>query len=419
MRVLMVTPEQPSQRHLNGGATRQFQLARRLVELGHEVTVIAPFLAPMSESTSDLEAAGMRVVGHERSQSRLREIASAVIREPSLIVAPFRLSTNEHVSNVFWTQIRGLVQTELDQGGYDLVAIEHAVNWIGNIDTDLPVALTMHEVESPQYFAKAERIGGVKGFARKVNGRRIRASERRWVPKYDAVITMSEEESELLRTVVPDAPPTYAVGNGALPKAFQLPDVTPDGQRVLFTGTMAYTPNRISADWLAREVWPIVLKSNPDATLEIVGRGVSAETIALGDLEGVSVIADAPDIIPHLSAADVCAIPMLEGGGTRLKLADAMAAARGIVATTNGATGVNLTDGRELLIADSVEDFADAILALLRDRERRTGIGRAARKRASELLNWDTLGEDLALDYMAIAAVHARTSAVAAVPSSA
>jgi glycosyltransferase involved in cell wall biosynthesis len=84
-----------------------------------------------------------------------------------------------------------------------------------------------------------------------------------------------------------------------------------------------------------------------------------------------------------------------------------MAAARGIVATTNGATGVDLTDGRELLIADTPDEFADAILTLLIDPQRRAEMGQAARTRANELLNWDALGEELA-------AVYAQTALIAA-----
>lgn len=404
MRVLFLTPEQPSSGLVNGGATRQFHLIRRLVELGHEVTVVAPFVAPMDAAVRELEAAGARVRAVERPASKLSEMIGAVLRRPSLLLAPLRHSATGFVCDLFWTEIEPIVADELAGGDYDVVNVELAAAWIDRFETAVPVVLTMHEVESPQFFAKAERVGGIAGMLRRRNARRAQAEERRYIPQFDGVVTMSSEEGELLLEVTPDAPPIHPVGNGAQPELFDLSLPTPDSHRVLFTGTMAYTPNRVGAEWLAHEVWPRVREACPQATLEIVGRGAPDQILALGHLPGISVVSDAPEIAPHFAACDVCAIPMLEGGGTRLKVADAMAAGRGIVCTTNGATGIDVENGVELLIADDAEDFAAALLTLLLDPPRRDALGRAARADALETLNWDVLGETLAEAFAAVVA---------------
>jgi glycosyltransferase involved in cell wall biosynthesis len=97
---------------------------------------------------------------------------------------------------------------------------------------------------------------------------------------------------------------------------------------------------------------------------------------------------------PYLAEADICLLPMHEGGGTRLKLAEAMAAGRAIVSTTNGATGVDVTNGEELLIADEAKEFADAIVKLLGDRELRAQLGARGRAKSIAQYDWRSLGDD-------------------------
>jgi glycosyltransferase involved in cell wall biosynthesis len=390
-----LTPEPPAFKHLNGGSTRQFQLFRRLIELGHEITVVAPFDRSTAKGMDDLTDAGMRVVPCLRSGNRIMEIARAVFKNPGLLAGPFHASAKDFIAEIFWSGLEPLVKHELSSGNYDLVMVEQAQSWLKHLPRDVPVVLELYEVESPQYYAKGGRIGGFGGLLRRINGRRSRQSEQTWLPQFDTIVTMSDQETAALTQIVPELPPTYAVGNGANPEYFALRPAGGHGRRVVFTGTMAYTPNRTAAAWLARDVWPLVRRSATDAQLEIVGRAPSPATRALDQLDGVTVTADPPTMVPFFESAHVCVVPMLEGGGTRLKLADAMAAGRAIVTTTNGATGVNVSNGQEVVIADGPETFAGAIVELLRDRELRERLGAAARLRAHEELDWIALGDRL------------------------
>jgi glycosyltransferase involved in cell wall biosynthesis len=207
---------------------------------------------------------------------------------------------------------------------------------------------------------------------------------------------MSDAETTHLRELIPELPAAFAIGNGADVETFAMIERTPVAPNVFFTGTMSFPPNAVAAQWLAREVWPSVLEAQPNAQLLIVGRGPSAATRALGELPGVQMVADAPEILPWFERAAVFALPMLEGGGTRLKLAEAMAAGRPIVSTTNGATGVDVSDGVELLIADSPTEFAAAILHLLNDPELRKRMGEAGRAKACAKYDWQKLGDEFA-----------------------
>ncbi|MFT4049397.1 MAG: glycosyltransferase family 4 protein [Solirubrobacterales bacterium] len=400
MRVLLITPAAPSKAHVNGGATRMHRLYRRLLERGDEVTVAAVFTADEAGGVEALREEGFAVEPYVRPRGRGREILRALIRRPGLLRLAWRMPAKELISAVFWVDLAPLVHALLNDRAFDVVVIESsfAAWWRADFETDLPVVLVTHEVESVQQMAKATRVGGPAGLARYVNGARIRRSEARWTPEFDGVVVMSESERLILEQVVGKArlPQTFVVGNGADLSAMESVDSDPGAARVLFTGTMAYPPNAVGAQWLAREVWPSVLAARPDAVLEIVGAAPSRATLALGDLTGISVHADVPDMREWFSRASVCTLPMIEGGGTRLKLADAFAARRAVVSTTNGATGIDCSDGREVLIADSAEDFARAIVRLLDDSELRARLAGRGRTLAERLYDWDVLGDQLA-----------------------
>ncbi len=375
------------------------RLYRRLVELGDAVTVACVVTADETESIETMRKEGMAVRAHVRPRSRLRELLAAIIRRPSILRGLAFRSSKELISSVFWVDLAATVRDELASGDHDVVVIESsfAAFWRGQIETDLPVVLVTHEVESIQLMDKGARIGGIGGLGRYINGARVRRSEQRWTPRFDGVVVMSEEEQHQLEGIVGSAtmPRSYVVGNGADLDVMDAVGPDPDDQTVLFTGTMAYPPNAVGAQWLAREVWPLVLAESPDAQLAIVGASPSRATRALDALPGVSVHADVPDMRPWFSGASVCTLPMLEGGGTRLKLIDAFAARRAVVSTTNGATGIDCQAGHDLLIADTPEDFARDIVRLLADAELRARLARNGRALAERLYDWDSLGEKL------------------------
>lgn len=398
MRILVLTPDAPAPIHINGGATRQNRLYKRLIELGHSVTVVAVMPPHVDDFDQQLREEGFDLRPMYRSRSRLRETASALLRRPSLLLQIFTAPVEDLIGAVYWVDLRAIAEQALADGPYDVVCVEEmrAAQWIDGLEFDAPLVLTHHEVKSVQFLEKGARIGGLRGLLWRENARRTLRSERRWIPKFDTIVTMSDTETGNLREIVPELPATFAIGNGADIEAFAAIEREPAEPNVFFTGTMEFPPNAVAAQWLARKVWPAVLEAEPKAQLLIVGRRPSESTRALSDLPGVEMTADVPEILPWFERAAVFALPMLEGGGTRLKLAEAMAAGRPIVSTTNGASGVDVSDGVELLIADTPEEFAAEIVRLLRDPELRVRMGAAGRTKACAKYDWQKLGDEFA-----------------------
>ena len=151
--------------------------------------------------------------------------------------------------------------------------------------------------------------------------------------------------------------------------------------RMLLTGVFSYRPNIEAARELAELVLPAVRAQVPDASVELVGRHPTARVRALHDPErGVQVRGEVDDIRPHLLGAGVMVVPLRVGGGTRLKILEAMSAGLPVVATATAAEGLCAVDGTHLLIAESPQEIATAALTLMSDGCLATRLARAARE---------------------------------------
>jgi glycosyltransferase involved in cell wall biosynthesis len=152
---------------------------------------------------------------------------------------------------------------------------------------------------------------------------------------------------------------------------------------VVFTGSMDWDANIDGAEYFCREVWPLVLGAVPDARFRIVGRDPDPRVTRLAS-DSVEVTGTVPSIIEHLREAAAVVVPLRIGGGTRLKIYEAMAMGKAVVSTTIGAEGLDVNHGRDILLEDSPEAFAGSLIRLLRDADQRHQVETAAARQASK-----------------------------------
>lgn len=188
--------------------------------------------------------------------------------------------------------------------------------------------------------------------------------------RFDEVIAVSERDAAHFREVY-GCPHVSAVPTGVDTEGFR-----PSGRvgriagNVVFTGAMDWMPNVDGIGWFVQEVWPRVRAAVPGATFTIVGRQPVARIRELADAAtGVEVTGGVPDVRPYLERASLCVVPLRVGGGTRLKVYEAMGMEVPLVSTAIGAEGLPVRDGEHLRLADSVEATAAACIALLQDPE--------------------------------------------------
>lgn len=166
---------------------------------------------------------------------------------------------------------------------------------------------------------------------------------------------------------------------------------TPDARRVTFLGGLHYPPNAHGILWYARHAFPRVLEKRPDAVLTVIGKQPPGELLALGiPAANLEVTGYVDDPTPLLQETAVFVVPLLAGGGMRVKIIDGWVWGLPIVSTTIGAEGIQLIDGENILLADTPESLADATVNLLQDRELRQRISAAGRAWVLEKYNWRT-----------------------------
>ncbi|WP_322798720.1 glycosyltransferase [Thermoflexus sp.] len=223
-----------------------------------------------------------------------------------------------------------------------------------------------------------------------IQARRLRRYEARIVRRVDRVIAVSEPDARDLEALGASRSPVVAP-NGVDTALFHPEAVEPlplGEPAFVFTGSMDYRPNIDAVEWLARVVWPAVRSALPEAQLYLVGRRPSRAVRRLQEIPGVHVVGGVPDVRPYLAGATVYVAPLRAGGGTRLKILEAMAMGKAIVSTPMGCDGLAVMDKEHVWLADG-EAFAAAMIALARDPARRKALGEAARRLAVARYDWE------------------------------
>jgi len=231
-------------------------------------------------------------------------------------------------------------------------------------------------------------IGAAYSF---VQWRRLRGYERQACLVADQVVAVSEPDAEALRRLVPGLEP-IVVPNGVDMGFYTAPvpplEAGPSRQDMVFTAKMDFRPNVDAVLWFVREVLPLVRQRSPETRFWVVGKDPHPRLAPLAADPAVVVTGWVEDVRPYIAEAGVYVIPLRIGGGTRLKVLEAMAMGKAIVSTALGCEGFPLVPDQELVMADEPAGFAAAVLALLGDAEYRERIGRAARRFAGSRYDW-------------------------------
>lgn len=300
---------------------------------------------------------------------------------------------------------RRLVRGALERLGPDVVHVDSEM--IAGLVPETyrgPAVLNHHNVESHMMARRAaDRSGPVGAFLRR-EARLLARLERRCAPRFDRHLVVSELDGQRLREAAPGAR-CELVPSGVDVEHFRPGEGAEEPATLVFAGRMNWYPNDRGMRRFLAEVWPEMTRRFEGLRLLIVGMNPTRSLIAAaaGD-PSVRVTGFVEDVRPLVSSAALYVCPVLEGGGTRLKLLDAMAMGKAIVATPLAAEGLEVSDGDEMVIREFGAPFVDAVIALLRDPRRRAGLAARARARAVSTYAWKRIGRRLAEVYDEVAA---------------
>jgi glycosyltransferase involved in cell wall biosynthesis len=278
---------------------------------------------------------------------------------------------------------------------FDVIQIEHFelaryASIIARPGDGTVCSMVLHDVLSVSYarMAQVERSVFWRIW-RRYNSIRLRVYERRLLPEYTVCITVSENDrAQIAGFVEPEK--IHVLPNCVDSAAKTLLDAPATGDpAIVFVGLFLYPPNADAARWMIEEILPRVRQVVPQCLLFLVGRDAPRDLRDLSRRPGVFFTGRVDDVGPYYARCRVAAAPLRAGGGTRLKILEAMAYGCPVVSTTVGAEGLTVKNGEHLLVADTAEDFARASVSLLQDPELRNRLRRNARSLVERSYRWD------------------------------
>ena len=271
-----------------------------------------------------------------------------------------------------------------------------------------PTVLTHHNIESQlmQRRAEVEGRAAARWFLSR-EASKLRDFEAAVSPRYDVNVFMSEPDRNLLMARVPDLR-AAVVPNGVDVDYFAPDDSGGSEAALIYAGGMNMFANRDAVMYFLAEVWPAVTAAVPHVKFYAVGMDPPRELTALAEQDPRIVVTGyVDDIRPFVRKAAVYVVPLRVGGGTRLKVLDAMASGKAIVSTAVGCEGIDVVPDQHLLVAENPGAFARATVGLLGDLPQRLRLGAAARARVHERYAWSVVGEHLMDAYRQAIAHHA------------
>jgi sugar transferase (PEP-CTERM/EpsH1 system associated) len=378
-----------------GGKLRTWHLMRHLAR-HHEISYLS--FSDASETAAD--------------RSGMREVASDLVTiprtEPAKGTVKFYLDASRYlvdrvpygVAKYRSGAYRRAIEQVLNDRQFDAIVCDFLPPVVNLPDRlPCPAILFTHNVESEIWRRHAGNARNrAARFLLSEQWRRMARFEKDALSRFDLVLAVSDTDRQTFARLYPDAlrTPAHVVQTG-VDTAYFAPVSGPNSARrthLVFTGSMDWLPNEDAMQYFVREILPRIRQVEPEATLSIIGRSPTPTVKRLADIAGIEVTGRVDDVRPHIAAGAVYVVPLRIGGGTRLKIFEAMAMGKAVVSTTVGAEGLPVTPGANIVIADEPARFAQAVIHLIRDRDARVRVETAARRLVVERYDWSAVARD-------------------------
>jgi glycosyltransferase involved in cell wall biosynthesis len=387
MRILWVKADKLLPVH-SGGNIRSYHIMRSL-SAQHELTFFSYYGGHRDESYE--RELSDRLPGSVAICTGKRDLQGAIRGVDYLFRFPNRAPYA--VSRFASYEVQDRLRAWFREKRFDVTVcdfLDAAVNFPGKLG--VPSVLFQHNVESEIWRRHAlTESHPLKRVMYKIEFQKMLRYEQVMIRKFQHVIAVSENDRELMNQWVDGSRVTV------VPTGVDLQQYKPSPAResasplVVFVGAMDWEPNVDGVEYFCSQIWPKVLAEVPDAQFRIVGRNPD-KRVQKWASNTVQVTGRVPSVVDHLRDAAAVIVPLRIGGGTRLKIYEAMATGRAVVSTTIGAEGLDVHHGEDVVLADEPERFAQAVVMLLKDPKERLRFEGAAAATAARY-DWPAIGE--------------------------
>jgi glycosyltransferase involved in cell wall biosynthesis len=296
------------------------------------------------------------------------------------------------VSRFACFKVQDQIRTWFREQRFDIAVcdfLDAAVNFPGRLT--IPSVLFQHNVESEIWRRHAATAGNpVKKMMYGMEFQKMLRYEQIEVRKFHHVVAVSENDRALMSQWAASDHITVVPTGVDLTQYRPDPNAPEPAPLVTFVGAVDWEPNVDGVEYFCSEVWPAIQAEVPEARVRIVGRNPDRR-VAKWASGSIEVTGRVPSVVEHLRQSAVVIVPLRIGGGTRLKIYEAMATGKAVVSTTIGAEGLDVRNGRDIMLADDANSFAQAVIMLLRDRGLRRRYEKAAAETAARY-DWPVIG---------------------------
>lgn len=303
-------------------------------------------------------------------------------------------------SRDFNRRLKSIVEAE----HYDLVWLD-TVSFAPYLDyfKTSKTILNHHNIESDMMFRRSSKESGIlQKFYFYQEAVKLGLVEKRTCPKCTLNVTCSPLDSVRLEKVIPGLK-TAVVPNGVDIGYFTPSIKPPKKNSMVFAGDMSWYPNREAMVYLAEKIWPLLKNNIPDSTMSVIGRNAPEEVLKLSKQDNsFKVTGFVDDVRPYISNAAIYICPIMNGGGTKLKILDALSAGKAIVAHPVACEGIDVVDSHSVLFADTPEMFVEKIQQVFTDEQFRKKLEKNGRELVEKRYSFDYIGKELKKDLEAL-----------------
>lgn len=266
----------------------------------------------------------------------------------------------------------------------------------------IPSLLNHHNIESNLLLRRSANMRNpLKKLYLYLQGKKLQNYERKIISRFALNIAVSEEDVAEIQKASPNIK-TGIVANGTDTEYFK-PNHGHEEKRLVFAGPLSWYPNADAMIFMCREIYPFIKSRIKDIQMDIIGHSAPKALMELAKADSsIHLHGFVDDIRPYLASASVYVVPIRAGGGTRLKILDAMACGKAVVSTSIGCEGLETRNGEDILIADPPKEFAESVYMLIEDQQLRKKLEANGRRLVEERYSWKMIGKRLESLYESI-----------------
>jgi glycosyltransferase involved in cell wall biosynthesis len=388
MNILFITQKFPYPLN-DGGNIRSFHILKQLAK-EHSVTLLSTYSGPAEQADwGELPRLCAKI------STFAEKPGSGLLLAKSLLYSLFSDQPYFMYKN-FSPELLTGIQDELRRGAYQAIHFNHldTTQYIDHLPGGLISVLDTHNILSLliERFYQQERNPVKKKYIY-IQWQKTRRLEQQMFQRMSRCLACSDKDAHQLNDLAPKAR-VEVIPNGVALDRPSLPP-TADNPSLVFIGAMDYLPNYQGVLYFCEQVLPQIEQEIPDIKLNIIGRNPNPLVRRLAQNPNISVLAEVDNIYDHLHPEQILVVPLTIGGGTRLKILDAMSLKLPIVSTSVGAEGLEVTPGEHILIADEPYKMAQQIVMLYKDKALREKLTQNAYQLIEQKYEWNIIGEKL------------------------